>query len=391
VPSSIHITRAPCPVLTMTETKKRTTAEMGASASRDADDNAGDDADDDVRDDSPVYVAPACARERHWLLGTDGDAADIARALNDGGTRAADVLRAVRARCGDEGARHFVRTHIVGDWDGPDWVLDATVDGEALLDARVATRALTSTSGEDARPRLIGSCFDDKDKEDGVVVEKASASRTIMTPMLSYRLARELPKDRVREWRLAFDSDRHGLSFRGAMLSRCQDIGPLIILIEPKNLHSTSSSDSDGEREVFVAHASPGLGAPRHDFGGDDFTRCWRFAPREGLVDIGSGTSAPGLYCASGFTQYLNGLGFFGRVGRHCLFVDEHLESGHVAYGARPFEIRRIEIWALTACERIETSANKDAKHAHAKAQAALITQFTASSINREARDAARS
>ena len=273
---------------------------MGASASRDADDA------NDARDDSPVYVAPACARERHWLLGTDGDAADIARALNDGGTRAADVLRAVRARCGDEGARHFARTHIVTDWDGPDWVLDATVDGEALLDARVATLALTSTSGEDARPRLIGSCFDDKDKEDGVVVKKASASRTIMTPMLSYRLARELPKDRVREWRLAFDSDRHGASFRGAMLSRCQDIGPLIILIEPKNLHSTSSSDSDGEREVFVAHASPGLGAPRHDFGGDDFTRCWRFTPREGLVDIGSGTSAPTLYCASGFTQYLS-------------------------------------------------------------------------------------
>mmetsp|Transcript_6652 Transcript_6652/g.21843 ORF Transcript_6652/g.21843 Transcript_6652/m.21843 type:complete len:392 (+) Transcript_6652:822-1997(+) len=360
-------------------------ATMGASASRDADDA------DDARDDSPVYVAPACARERHWLLGTDGDAADIARALNDGGTRAADVLRAVRARCGDEGARHFARTHIVTDWDGPDWVLDATVDGEALLDARVATLALTSTSGEDARPRLIGSCFDDKDKEDGVVVEKASSSRTIMTPMLSYRLARELPKDRVREWRLAFDSDRHGASFRGAMLSRCQDIGPLIILIEPKNLHNTSSSDSDGEREVFVAHASPGLGAPRHDFGGDDFTRCWRFTPREGLVDIGSGTSAPTLYCASGFTQYLNGLGFFGRVGRHCLFVDEHLESGHVSYGARQFEIRRIEIWALTACERIETGANKDVKHAHAKAQAALITQFTASSINREARDAARS
>ena len=363
---------------------------MGASASRA--DAAADDDDDESRDDAPVYVAPACARERHWLdVGTDADAADVARALNDGGTRAADVLRAVRARCGDEGARHFVRTHIVTDWDGPDWVLDATVDGEALLDARVATLALTSTSGEDARPRLIGSCFDDKDKEDGVVVKKASASRTIMTPMLSYRLARELPKDRVREWRLAFDSDRHGASFRGAMLSRCQDIGPLIILIEPKDSHSTNSSDSDGEREVFVAHASPGLGAPRHDFGGDDFTRCWRFTPREGLVDIGSGTSAPTLYCASGFTQYLNGLGFFGRVGRHCLFVDEHLESGHVAYGARQFEIRRIEIWALTACERIETGANKDVKHAHAKAQAALITQFTASSINREARDAARS
>ena len=342
------------------------------------------------------------------------------------------VARVVHAEEND--AADAIAAAAADDWDGVDWVLDAARDDEA------ASSGATSTTGrradEDRRPRLIvrdavaaaavADTDDDRresaktagaaddaadetkrnanqdlsshsrdDKSSSVVALSSKSAQHIMTPTLAHRLARELPKDRVREWRLAFDSNRHGTSFRGAMLSRCQDIGPLVILIEPKRDDKSSAgvaTSEAGTREVFIGHASPGVHAPRHDFAGDDFTRCWRFTPREGLVDIGSGSIAPALYCASGFTQYLNGLGFFGRVGRHCLFVDEHLESGHVGYGAREFQILRVEIWALTACERVvENNARRHTKHAHAKAQAALITQFTSSSIDREARDAARS
>jgi len=263
-----------------------------------------------------------------------------------------------------------------------------TSTSSACEDERARAACATSASDGDRETSVANSTGDARAtrSHDDSIALRAPALRSattrarLMTPAIASELARALPSDRRARWTLKFDSDEHGLSFRGALLARCVGVGPVAVVVEPR----------EGDRdEVFIAHASPSL-VVSHEFGGDDFTSCWTFVEGEGLAAMGAETRAPALYCASGFTQYVNGLGFFGRAGRHRLFIDEHLESGHVEYGARAFGVRRVEIWALTERDDVDHSA-RDAERARAKSRAQLITQFTSSNITRAADEAARS
>jgi len=182
------------------------------------------------------------------------------------------------------------------------------------------------------------------------------------------------------------------------MLERCAERGPVMMVISPR-------AGAEGSVRAYAGVFSPELPAtPRHDFRGDDACAAFRVdASTNDVIDT-TGTSTTPVYCAYGYTTRPNGVGVFGVVGRHALFVDDALERGHADYGARTFTPARIEVWTLTssdarpptraptATDRASTASASAAAAAAARrrADARFDARFAASSIAADIADAAR-
>ena len=175
-----------------------------------------------------------------------------------------------------------------------------------------------------------------------------------------------------------------------------------MMVISPRA--GAEGSGAEGSGAIFAGVFSPELPAtPRHDFRGDDACAAFRVdASTNDVIDT-TGTSTTPVYCAYGYTTRPNGVGVFGVVGRHALFVDDALERGHADYGARTFTPARIEVWTLTssdarpptraptATDRASTaSASASAAAARRRADARFDARFAASSIAADIADAAR-
>ncbi|CAL55758.1 TLDc [Ostreococcus tauri] len=256
---------------------------------------------------------------------------------------------------------------------------DARRDGDEDEDEATATDA----PGR-ADVRLIA---DEGDSPSAVTSSSSRPSRLTLDLARVVREALSTSSARgERAWTRLFDSDAHGMSFRGGIIERCAERGRLLIVVQPR---WGEGEGGDGD-EVFVAHASPGLSKmPRDDFYGDVSTRTWRYRPG-GALEETSGSSERPIYCAHGFHPHANipcGLGFFGRVGRHTVWLDERLESAHVEYGARRFAIERVEIWGVDRDEVLKKRTEMDEKSRlrvdekrgidEKRADARFMTQFT--------------
>ena len=236
---------------------------------------------------------------------------------------------------------------------------------------------------------------DDDDDDDDRRRSSASASALLERRVASSARAKNSAWSTT--WKRVYDSARHASSFRGrgGMLERCAERGPVMMVISPR-------AGAEGSVRAYAGVFSPELPAtPRHDFRGDDACAAFRVdASTNDVIDT-TGTSTTPVYCAYGYTTRPNGVGVFGVVGRHALFVDDALERGHAEYGARTFTPARIEVWTLTssdarpptraptATDRAST-ASSSAAAALRRADARFDTRFAASSIAADIAAAAR-
>jgi len=198
-------------------------------------------------------------------------------------------------------------------------------------------------------------------------------------------------------WRVVFDSNRHGLSF-GALTRVCVEdaLAPLALLVEP-NQDDDDDDDDALVRAVYLPNGVPD--GPRCEMFGDPYAvRAFELAPtkkktfRDVSRPVGSNAA---VYFAYGFDAHVNGFGVFGRPGRHVVFLDDKLENAHYDYGARSVSIARVVAWvrrsndAKEALESQTTRKETPSTKAKAAARTAetyrLMSQYTESSINRDA------
>ena len=294
------------------------------------------------------------------------------------------------------------------------WTRDENVDEDAGEDVNAGTTTTTSgttTSGttnddetmtfveelEDGSTRVVRLDDDEEWDDDDDRRRRSSASASALLERRVASSARAKNSAWSTTWTRVYDSARHASSFRGrgGMLERCAERGPVMMVISPR-------AGAEGSVRAYAGVFSPELPAtPRHDFRGDDACAAFRVdASTNDVIDT-TGTSTTPVYCAYGYTTRPNGVGLFGVVGRHALFVDDALERGHADYGARTFTPARIEVWTLTssdarpptraptATDRAST-ASASAAAARRRADARFDARFAASSIAADIADAAR-
>lgn len=297
------------------------------------------------------------------------------------------------------------------------WTRDENVDEDAGEDAGAGTTTSgTTTSGttnddetmtfveelEDGSTRVVRLDDDEEWDDDDDRRRRSSASASALLERRVASSARAKNSAWSTTWTRVYDSARHASSFRGrgGMLERCAERGPVMMVISPRA--GAEGSGAEGSGAIFAGVFSPELPAtPRHDFRGDDACAAFRVdASTNDVIDT-TGTSTTPVYCAYGYTTRPNGVGLFGVVGRHALFVDDALERGHADYGARTFTPARIEVWTLTssdarpptraptATDRAST-ASASAAAALRRADARFDARFAASSIAADIADAAR-
>ena len=282
-------------------------------------------------------------------------------------------------------------------------------DESSARDATTETPTATETTMrfveelEDGSTRVV-RLFDDDD-DDGRD-ENDARSRSSPPAVLERRVAMKARETRPgwsTTWTRVYDAARHSSSFRGrgGMLERCAGRGAVMLVISPRR---TGTSSGDGGVEtasrLYAGVFSPELPAtPRHDFRGDDACASFRVDANDDVIDT-SGPSSTPLYCAYGYTTRPNGVGLFGVVGRHALFLDESLETGHADYGARAFDAARIEVWTITSSDastraptatvRASSSSAASSAAARRRADALFDARFAASSIAADIADASR-
>ena len=297
------------------------------------------------------------------------------------------------------------------------WTRDENVDEDAGEDVNAGTTTSgTTTSGttnddetmtfveelEDGSTRVVRLDDDEEWDDDADDRRRSSASASALLERRVASSARAKNSAWSTTWTRVYDSARHASSFRGrgGMLERCAERGPVMMVISPRA--GAEGSGAEGSGAIFAGVFSPELPAtPRHDFRGDDACAAFRVdASTNDVIDT-TGTSTTPVYCAYGYTTRPNGVGLFGVVGRHALFVDDALERGHADYGARTFTPARIEVWTLTssdarpptraptATDRAST-ASASAAAARRRADARFDARFAASSIAADIADAAR-
>ena len=297
------------------------------------------------------------------------------------------------------------------------WTRDENVDEDAGEDVNAGTTTSgTTTSGttnddetmtfveelEDGSTRVVRLDDDEEWDDDADDRRRSSASASALLERRVASSARAKNSAWSTTWTRVYDSARHASSFRGrgGMLERCAERGPVMMVISPRA--GAEGSGAEGSGAIFAGVFSPELPAtPRHDFRGDDACAAFRVdASTNDVIDT-TGTSTTPVYCAYGYTTRPNGVGLFGVVGRHALFVDDALERGHADYGARTFTPARIEVWTLTssdarpptraptATDRAST-ASASAAAALRRADARFDARFAASSIAADIADAAR-
>ena len=277
-------------------------------------------------------------------------------------------------------------------------------EDEARRDATTETTETTTTMRfveelEDGSTRVVRLVDDDANDDDDARDENRSSPPAVLERRVAMK-AREKRPAWSTTWTRVYDSARHSSSFRGrgGMLERCAGRGPVMLVISPRQTQTQTSS------RLYAGAFSPELPAtPRHDFRGDDACASFRVDANNDVIDT-SGPSSTPLYCAYGYTTRPNGVALFGVVGRHALFLDESLETGHADYGARAFDAARIEVWTITSPDASTTrraptatvrassmsSASSTSAAARRRADALFDARFAASSIAADIADASR-
>jgi len=274
-------------------------------------------------------------------------------------------------------------------------------EDEARRDATTETTATTTMRFveelEDGSTRVVRLVDDDANDDDDARDENRSSPPAVLERRVAMK-AREKRPAWSTTWTRVYDSARHSSSFRGrgGMLERCAGRGPVMLVISPRQTQTQTSS------RLYAGVFSPELPAtPRHDFRGDDACASFRVDANDDVIDT-SGPSSTPLYCAYGYTTRPNGVALFGVVGRHALFLDESLETGHADYGARAFDTARIEVWTITSSSDASTtcraptatvrasSASSTSAAARRRADALFDARFAASSIAADIADASR-
>ena len=266
----------------------------------------------------------------------------------------------------------------------------------------LAAHTTRAAESESVVPEDTGNGND----EGGFVTNSDDDNATLM--MRALRNAIEQPTSRTSRqrfnepsttssssWRVVFDSNRHGLSF-GALARACvgDALAPLALLVEPTN---RGDDDDAPVRAVYLANGVPD--GPRCEMFGDPYAvRAFELAPtKKTFRDVSRPVgSKPCVYFAYGFDAHVNGFGVFGRPGRHVVFLDDKLENAHYDYGARSVSIARVVAWVRRSnAKEAESQTRKETTTTKAKAARTaetyrLMSQYTESSINRDATASSR-
>jgi hypothetical protein len=144
------------------------------------------------------------------------------------------------------------------------------------------------------------------------------------------------------EWRLLYNSQKHGISF-STFMGRLGEATPTLLLIR----------DKGGALFGGIAH-SPWK--KTGNFYGDHASCVFSLLPEAHLYPA-SGINANIQWCGIGFTQLPNGIGFGGQVGHYGLWLDSTMDHGMsrpAATFASPslssaevFQVDAVEAWQL--------------------------------------------
>ncbi|WIA18905.1 hypothetical protein OEZ85_003577 [Tetradesmus obliquus] len=167
-------------------------------------------------------------------------------------------------------------------------------------------------------------------------------AESLLQPAWVWLLAPGLPPPLRQDWRLLFNSARHGMSY-STFLGRLGQASPTLLLLR----------DKGGAAFGGIAHAP---WQKTGTFYGDYASSIFGLLPQARLYPA-SGINANLQWCGVGFTQLPNGVGFGGQVGHFGLFVDATLDTGMsrpCATYASPclassqvFQVDVVEAWLL--------------------------------------------
>ncbi|WIA39202.1 hypothetical protein OEZ86_005327 [Tetradesmus obliquus] len=269
---------------------------------------------------TPTAITPAASTGQ--LLSPAGAAADAAAAAAAAPSTAAHGSQGSYQHLASKSSSRAGLSSSTGKLAGP------AAGSAAALAAAAAAAAVPQCPGRLQLPLLgWGLC---------------SPAESLLQPAWVWLLAPGLPPPLRQDWRLLFNSTKHGMSY-STFLGRLGQASPTLLLLR----------DKGGAVCGAIAHAP---WQKTGTFYGDYASSIFGLLPQARIYPA-SGINANLQWCGVGFSQLPNGVGFGGQVGHFGLFVDATLDTGMsrpCATYASPclassqvFQVDVVEAWLL--------------------------------------------